>query len=128
MPYLEIRTLHIVCVMLSISLFIARASMQFAGIDWRKWRWLKILPHANDSLLLGAAISLSLYSHQYPFAQAWLGAKVIALLIYIILGGLTLRQNLSLKARVLSFIGALLVFGYILGVAHSRSVWLNWFI
>ena len=59
MDYASVRTLHITCAGLSIALFSARGLMQIRGIDWRRWRWLCIAPHLNDTVLLGAAVALA---------------------------------------------------------------------
>ena len=85
MDYATIRTLHITCAVISITLFTARGAMQLAGADWRRWRWLRIVPHLNGTLLLAAAITLAVMSAQYPLAQPWLTAKVLALVAYVAL-------------------------------------------
>ena len=77
------------------------------------------------TLLLIAAIALALMSHQYPFVQPWLTAKVLGLCGYIILGSLALRQNLSAERRAAFFASALLAVAYIVGVAITRSVTLG---
>jgi len=121
MDYTTIRTVHVTCAALSITLFCARGAMQLGGIDWRRWRWLRIAPHVNDTVLLGAAITLAVISAQYPLAQPWLTAKVLALLLYIVLGGAALRPGLSKPVRGLAFAAALASVGYIVGVALTRS-------
>lgn len=125
MPYLAVRHLHITFVTLSICLFILRGGLQLAGIDWRRWRWLRILPHLNDTLLLVAAITLALMSHQYPFVLPWLTAKVLGLCGYIILGSLALRRNLPATQRAGYFAAALLMVAYIVAVAITRSATLG---
>ena len=56
-------------------------------------RWIRVLPHINDTVLLSAAVGLVLMSGQYPFVDAWLTAKVLGLTAYIILGSLALRTE-----------------------------------
>lgn len=121
MDYATIRALHVTCAGLSIALFCARGAMQLGGIDWRRWRWLRVAPHVNDTVLLGAAITLAVMSAQYPLRQPWLTAKVIALLLYIVLGGVALRPGLSMQVRSMAFAAALASVGYIVGVALTRS-------
>lgn len=121
MEYLYVRTVHIACAGISIGLFAARGSMQLRGVDWRRWRWLRIAPHLNDTLLLGAAITLAVMSGQYPFAQAWLTAKVLALCGYVILGRMALARDVSPHRRRVVFAAALLSVGYIVAVALTRS-------
>lgn len=121
MDYAHVRLLHIGCAILSIALFALRGSLQLAGVNWRRWRWLRIAPHVIDTLLLSAAIALTIMSGQYPLAQDWLSAKVIALLVYIVIGSIALRPQASRTRQVLAFAAALATVGYIVAIAISRS-------
>ena len=121
MDYLVLRHLHMSCAAISITLFVVRGTCQTAGWQWRQWRWLRIAPHLVDTVLLVAAISLAWRSQQYPFAQNWLSAKVVALLVYIGLGSLALRTGASRTEQRAAFLGALLTVAYIVGVAMTRS-------
>jgi uncharacterized membrane protein SirB2 len=121
MAYADIRLLHISFASISISLFLLRGVLQFSGVDWRRWRALRIVPHVNDTLLLGAAIALSLYSHQYPLAQGWLTAKLLALLLYIGLGSMAFRRGRPRAQQFAAFVAALLTVAYIVAVAIKRS-------
>ena len=125
MDYLQLRLLHISCASLSISLFLLRGALQLAGVDWRRRRWLRIVPHVNDTVLLAAAIAMTIMSHQYPVAQAWLSAKVIALLVYIVLGSVAFRPGVARAQQALAFVGALITVAYIVAVAISRSATLG---
>jgi uncharacterized membrane protein SirB2 len=80
-------------------------------------RWVKILPHAIDTLLLASAVALTLVLHQYPLTDAWLSAKVVGLLVYIGLGLAALRYGKTRGVRAAAWIGALAVFLYIVSVA-----------
>lgn len=119
--YELVRAVHIGCAGLSIGLFVARGAMQLARPGWRPWRWLRILPHANDTVLLCAALTLAAMSGQYPFAQTWLTAKVLALLVYIGLGMVALRPTTPPMRRKVAFALALVAVAYIVGVAIHRS-------
>jgi uncharacterized membrane protein SirB2 len=121
MDYSTVRAVHVGCAALSISLFAARGAMQFGGVDWRRWRWLRIAPHLNDTVLLAAAITLALMSEQYPLAQNWLTAKVLALCAYVALGSVALGRDVSPGRRRVAFAAALLSVGYIVAVALTRS-------
>jgi len=126
MDYAHIRSLHIACASLSIALFVLRGAMQLSGRNWRRWRWLRMAPHVNDTVLLSAAVALALMSHQYPIAQPWLTAKVVALLVYIGIGSVALRPGISPRLQRLAFVLALSTVTYIIGVAVSRSVTMGW--
>ena len=56
-------------------------------------RWVKIVPHVVDTLLLVSALTLVFGSDQYPFEQPLLTAKVLALIVYIALGTIALKRG-----------------------------------
>ena len=119
--YATFRHVHISCAVVSVSLFVVRGILHLRGNNWRKGNWLYVLPHFNDTLLLGAAITLAVMSGQYPWEQAWLSAKVVALLAYIGLGRVALSCSVSIPVRKVAFAGALLCVSYLICVAHTRS-------
>ena len=115
--------LHVICVYLSLAGFVLRGVWMLKDSPLRYLRPVKILPHVVDTLLLLSALALALLSSQYPFAQGWLTAKLLALLAYIGLGLVAFRFGRSKGERTLAFGAALLVFAYLLAVAYSRSAW-----
>ncbi|PXW93359.1 putative membrane protein SirB2 [Sphaerotilus hippei] len=121
MDYSTLRSLHIGCAALSIGLFASRGALQLLGVDWRRWRWLRILPHANDTVLLTAAVSLAVLSGQYPLARPWLTAKVVALVLYVVLGRIALQPRPGRRLHLPAWLAALACAGYIVGVAVTRS-------
>jgi uncharacterized membrane protein SirB2 len=125
MEYPIVRAIHIGCAAISIVLFTLRAGMLSGGIDWRRRRWLLIAPHVNDTLLLVAEVGLAVMSAQYPLFQPWLTAKVLALVAYIALGAIALGRNVPPRKRRVALAAALATFGYIVGVAVTRSASLS---
>lgn len=121
MDYGTVRSIHLACATASIMLFLLRGTLQLASVNWRQWRWLRIVPHANDTVLLAAAIALTVMSGQYPLRQPWLTAKVIALLVYVAAGSIALRPGRSPARQRQAFAVALLTVTYIVGVAWTRS-------
>ena len=88
-------------------------------------RWVKVAPHVVDTVLLGSAIALVwlLGGLETLKAQSWLTAKIVALLIYIVLGSVALKRGRSRKIRVAAFFAAIAVFGYIVSVVITKSPW-----
>jgi uncharacterized membrane protein SirB2 len=119
--YPELRNLHIACAFASILLFVLRHVLSLRNVDWRKSKALRIMPHVVDSVLLASAISLTLIIEQYPFVNSWLTVKVIALVAYIILGMQALKADRTQAARRMAFVAAVIVFGFIVTVARTRS-------
>ena len=116
----RVRHIHVSCVALSISLFVARGAMQFSGIDWRQIRLLRIAPRLVDTLLLMSALWLAI-SLQVSNVSSWLGAKLLAVLAYILIGRIALAPQTAPTARGVWFALALVCLIYIVGVAVTRS-------
>jgi uncharacterized membrane protein SirB2 len=119
--YLTIKTLHISCAIISIFGFTLRGLCTLYKPQWLEARWIKIVPHCVDSILLGSAIYLAIQSQQYPLENDWLTAKVTALLVYIGLGMVVIRFAKSPRQRLIAFCLALVTFAYIVVVAITRS-------
>ena len=72
-------------------------------------------------MLLGSAITMLVISAQLPFAQGWLTAKLIGLIVYIMFGMMALKRGRTRKVRAVFFVAALVAFAYIVSVALRRS-------
>ena len=114
-------SLHVVCVVISASLFVGRGAAENAGADWRKWRVLRVAPHIVDTVLLASAVTMVWLLGLSPIAQPWLAAKLIGLVCYIGLGMVALRFGSTKKVRRIAFAGALVTLAYIVSVALSRD-------
>jgi uncharacterized membrane protein SirB2 len=116
-----IKLLHILTAVLSISGFIVRGVWKLTASPWLTRRWVRIVPHVNDTLLLALGLWLAFSIRQFPFVHGWLTAKLFAILAYIGLGMVALRFGKSRATRAMAFAAALAVFLYIVGVALTRS-------
>lgn len=117
-----IKLIHMSAAAITISLFIMRMYWVMTDSGMMKKKWVKILPHVNDTVLLGAAIYLSVTIYQYPFVHHWLTAKVIALFAYIIFGSFALKRAKTKQQKLIFFFLAVLMFAYIIMVAMTRTV------
>ena len=119
--YLLLRNIHIACVILSGTGFFVRGVLMLCASPLLAQRWLRVAPHAVDTVLLGSALMLAVQSGQYPLAQDWLSAKVLALLAYIGCGTMALKRGRTRAGRAAYFIAALVLFAYIVSAAMTRS-------
>lgn len=126
--YLALKHLHVTTVILSFALFVLRGIWMLVDSSWLRRRWVRIVPHVIDTVLLASAIGLTLILHQYPFVHGWLTAKVLGLIAYIILGGIALKLGPTKGIRTVAWVAAMLVFGYIASVAvtHTPAGFLLW--
>jgi len=58
---------------------------------------------------------------QYPFVNAWLTAKVLGLIAYILLGAVALTYGPTRRIRALAFAAALMSFAYVVTVAITKN-------
>ena len=121
-----IKLIHMMTAFMSISLFLTRGFWVFRNSPMMSKKWVKIVPHVNDTVLLITATLLAISTQQYPFVHSWLSAKFIALLVYIVLGMFALKRAKEMKNKAVFFILALLTFSYIVSVAIMRSP--TWFL
>ena len=120
--YLTIKDIHLSCVALAFISFVTRGIWMIQESRWLQMRWVNIVPHLIDSTLLASGIVLVFMLHQYPGTQTWLTVKLVALLLYIVVGSIALKRGKTKTIRTLAWIGALGVFFYIIAVALSREV------
>lgn len=121
MPYIALKHLHVTFVALSGLLFLVRGIWMLRASPRLQQRWVRIVPHIVDTLLLASAIGLAVVSHQYPGQMPWLTAKVLALVAYIVLGAVALKRGRTQGVRTAAFIGALACFAYIVAVAVTKN-------
>ena len=84
-------------------------------------RMTRIAPHILDTVFLGSGIMMLVLLSLNPLSQSWLLAKFAGLIAYILLGAVAIRRGSTRKVRLLSFVGALSAFTYVVGVALSKS-------
>jgi uncharacterized membrane protein SirB2 len=118
--YLALKHLHITFAVLSGSFFLLRGVWMLLDSPLLQRRWVRIVPHVVDTLLLASALGLVFWSGQYPFVQSWLTAKVLALLAYIVLGTVALKRGKTKGIRTFALLAALATFAYIVAVALTR--------
>ena len=112
---------HVSCAAISYTLFVIRGVWVMRGSALLQQRWVRTVPHVVDTVLLASAIAMAIITRQYPLAEPWLTAKVIALAFYIALGALALHYGETRSIRVTAWIAAQAVFAYIVAVALTRS-------
>lgn len=122
--YLALKYLHVTSAAVSLSLFLVRGLWMMMRSPRLQSRFARVVPHVVDTLLLGSAVALSIYIHRYPFVDDWLTAKVVAVVVYIVLGTIALKRGRTPGVRIAAFIAALAVFLWIAKTARLHALWL----
>lgn len=120
--YALVKHIHLATGALSLIGFIIRGWWMMKESPALEHKLVKILPHINDTLLLSAAIYLSIVTKLYPFVESWLGLKVILLVGYIVAGTIALKRGKSKQSKIIAFIIALVCILAIFGVAGAKPV------
>ena len=123
MDYAALKAIHVGAVAMSYALFLLRGVWMIRGSARLHARWVKIVPHVVDTVLLASAIALAVAIRQYPFVAGWLTAKVVALVLYIALGTVALKRGRSKRTRIAAWAAAQAVFLYIVMAAVTRNPW-----
>lgn len=121
MSYTPIKILHLSCVALSYSLFFLRGLWVLRDSPMMQQRWVKIAPHLIDTALLGSAIALAVMLDISPFTTPWLLAKIIALLLYIVLGSIAIKYGKTHQIKLVAWLAAQMTFIYIVLVALTHD-------
>lgn len=122
MSYLAVKHLHMTCAALSGLLFLARGILMLRDSPLLHRRWVNSSSHLIDTVLLASALTMVVWSAQYPFVQNWLTVKVTAVVAYIVVGAVALKRGKTKGIRTGAFVLALLIFGYIVKVALTKQV------
>lgn len=118
-----VKHIHMSAAMLSVALFFMRGNWMIFRPERLQQRWVKMVPHVIDTVLLVSALVLAYQFLQFPVPRSWLAAKIAGLLVYIGLGMIALKRGKTLAIRITAFIAALVTVGYIYAVAFSKQPW-----
>lgn len=118
--YMMAKHLHMTAVGISVLLFVFRFIYGQMNPSFLQKKWVKVVPHIIDTVLLGSAIWLCVILSQYPIVNGWLTAKVIGVVGYILFGLLALKSETPVK-KWGGFAGALIVLGVTAKVAITKQ-------
>jgi uncharacterized membrane protein SirB2 len=119
--YASIKAVHMASVATSFALFAIRGAWRWRSPDRLRQRWVRIVPHVVDTVLLASGIALAALIGASPEGHAWLAAKVAGLVLYIVLGSVALKYAKTPGVRSASFFAALATFAWIISVAVTKS-------
>lgn len=119
--YEIVKYIHVTAIILSISGFLVRVNLQLNDSPYQTKYWFKKLPHKVDTILLASALTMVYIMGVNPLTTFWISEKIIGLLIYILLGMVALRWGKTKTVKKVAASAALIVFAYIVYVAHYKA-------
>ena len=96
------------------------------GAGWPLRRTVRVASVVIDTALLAAGVTLWTILGLNPVREPWLGAKLLLLVAYIVLGSFALKRARRTMARAGFLLAALIVFATMLSVAltrHPLGIW-----
>lgn len=117
-----VKTVHLLSAYITGLGFLIRGVLVILQSPILSHRALKILPHIVDTFLFVSGLVMVFTWAIWPSSNLWLFAKLVALLFYILFGLLMLRWGSTARNRWLGLLGGLLIYCYIFGVAHTKSI------
>jgi uncharacterized membrane protein SirB2 len=117
MVYAAVKQLHVAAVITSWTLFFLRGVWMIADSPRLKARWVRVVPHVNDTILLVAGVYLATFVGLQP----WILAKLAALLAYILIGTVAITRGPTKPVRIAAWVAAQCVFLYIVAVALRKN-------
>lgn len=121
MDHVLLRSLHQSLALVSLSGFIVRWYGRVHEMTWAQAKITRILPHIIDTVFFFTGLLLAWQSGLFNHLPAWLWAKLIGLLLYILLGGLAMRTVHRYRISCWFFSAAIACFAWIVSTAIGKS-------
>ena len=125
--YAVLKHTHIALVVLSVVLFALRWVGVLANGRWPLQKRARVLSMGIDTALLTAGGTLWWWLQINPLHQHWLGAKLVLLGVYIVLGSFALKRARRWWGKLLFGLLALAVVAQMVAIARTRNP-LGWLI
>ena len=119
--YPQIKWVHVAMVMASITLFAVRGLLvQLGHPRFAMAAPVRYFSYAVDTTLLTAALMLLTILPGALFANGWLAAKLVLLVVYVGLGTFALKRGRSPRVRLGCYVAALVTFAFIYSIARAH--------
>ncbi|WP_027214929.1 SirB2 family protein [Burkholderia sp. WSM2232] len=119
--YPALKVTHVSLVSVSGALFAVRGASVLTGRVWPMHKHWRILSAAVDTLLLAAGVTLWFMLRLNPARDAWLGVKLLLLVLYIAAGSLAMRPSPNLALRAAAYGCAIGLYLFIASIAVMHN-------
>jgi uncharacterized membrane protein SirB2 len=92
---------------ISVVLFFLRFYWLQRSSGMLQKKWVKVVPHIVDTVLLSSAAVLCFLIAQYPFVHGWITEKFIAVILYIVMGLIALKLGKTKRVQWIAFVGGI---------------------
>ena len=123
MPWSLVKQLHVAFALLTACSFSLRAYWMLTGSPLLRGSRSRWLPHIIDTLLFATGLTMAIGLSISPLTHSWLAAKLIAIVVYAVIGSIALKRGRTRGARVAALVLSLLVLIYIFATALHHDPW-----
>ena len=118
--YPQIKLAHIFLALCSGTIFALRGAGVMANMRWPHWAAVRWTSYTVDTSLLTAALMLVSILPGALFANGWLAAKLVLLVVYIVLGVFAIKRGRTKTVKAVCYVAALATFGMIYSIACAH--------
>ena len=122
-PVETVKLIHISAVSLSILFCAGRGAVMIHDASFTGRRWVRRVVETVDTVLLLSGIALVWLTGQLPWQEAWLGTKLLLLLLYILLGMVAFHWGRGRIVKMAAWIAAMMIYAGMVSVALTRNPW-----
>lgn len=119
--YFAIKHIHLTAIAISVALLLVRFFWTVTESQMLTRKWVKVVPHVVDTVLLASALTLCVMIAQYPFVDGWVTEKVFGVVAYIFLGLIALKKAKTNLGRGTAMLAALAVLAVIAKIAVTKQ-------
>ncbi len=123
MPWILFKQLHVALAVLTALSFCVRGFWMLTGSALAQSPWSRWLPHVVDTLLFLTGVTMAVGLSISPHAHPWLAVKLVAIVVYIVIGSIALNRGRTYQQRVVAFALSLAVLGFVFAVALQHDAW-----
>lgn len=121
MNFLLLKYIHILCVAVSFALFFIRGLWVMQSYPPAQERWVRILPHVVDGLLILSALGMLYMAPATSGYKDWMTIKLLLVGVYVFLVVFVVRLAKARWQRFAAWLLALLVFLFVTSIAVLRN-------
>ena len=120
MSFLLLKQLHVLCVASAFALLFIRGMWVTRAYPPAQELWVKVLPHAVDTLLVLAAVGMLVVAPHFGW-PLWLQVKLVLLALYVLLTLVAFKLGRSRLQKAAAWLGAMFIVLFITTVAVLRD-------
>ncbi|WP_077033108.1 SirB2 family protein [Pelomonas sp. KK5] len=123
----QMAQIHALLAWISVVVFLVRGGAYQLSLPWAMDDRLRFIVLGVDLLMTVTGLSLWVLEHLNPLYDGWLGAKLVALIVYTVAAHLAMWEGAAARQelRVPAYLVALLALAYMVAASITRSAWLG---